>query len=67
MSHVTLSRYAYVASVWGHKNANVTPSQCQKNANCDAIWVLSGTRGNQFLAFKGAGNEDFLFLNAKQS
>ena len=31
----------------------MTPCQCQKNANCDAIWVLSITRRDQFLAFLG--------------
>ena len=25
------------------------PSQCQKNANRDAIWALSNTKGDQFL------------------
>ena len=33
--------------------ANVTPNQCQKNANRDTIWVFIITRGNQFLAFLG--------------
>ena len=35
------------------KKGNVTPSQCQKNANRDAIWVLNITRRDQFLAFLG--------------
>ena len=31
----------------------MTPSQCQKNANRDAIWVPSITRGDHFLAVLG--------------
>ena len=38
------------------KYANMTPCQCQKNAFCDAIWVPSITRRDEFLAFLG-GNE----------
>ena len=36
---------------------SLTPSQCQKHANLNAIWVLSSTRKNQFLAFLGVKNK----------
>ena len=45
------------------KYANVTPSQCQKNANRDAVWVLSITRGDHFLAFLGGKEWKNLILN----
>ena len=45
---VTLARYANVRSVWCQKKANVTQSGCRMNTYCDAIWVLSNTRWNQF-------------------
>ena len=44
------------------KYANVTPCQYQKNANRDAIWVLSITRRDQFLAFLGSKEGKKLIL-----
>ena len=43
------------------KNANVTPSQCQKNAKCDAIWVPSIKRRDNFLAFLGGIDAKYQF------
>ena len=50
-ANVTLAYHANVTRSEYQKYANVMPSQCQKNANCDAIWVPSIMRGDQFSAF----------------
>ena len=45
------SRHANVTRSECRKYANLMPSQFQKNANRDAIWVPSITRRDQFSAF----------------
>ena len=59
---VTLAYHANVTRSECQKYANVTPCQCQKNANRDAIWVLSITRRDQFLAFLGGKEGKKLIL-----